>query len=72
MAVNEALTVISWHENLPKEEHPPRWIWWSNDLVEKWFKDVERRRKRKMSGKGSTYESADEVPMMGNELTDGI
>lgn len=68
-AVNEALTVLSWHEKLPKDEVPPRHVWWSVDLIDKWFKDVERRRKRKYSGKGSTYDSADDVPMMGNEWT---
>jgi hypothetical protein len=66
-AVNEALTVLSWHEKLPKDEVPPRYLWWSVDLIDKWFKDVERKRKRKSSG--STYDSADEVPMMGNEWT---
>lgn len=68
-AVTEALAVLSWHEKLPKDEVPPRHIWWSVELIDKWFEDVERRRKRKYSGKGSTYEDADDAPMVGNQWT---
>lgn len=70
-AVNEALMVLSWHENLPKDDVPPRHIWWSSDMLDKWFEEVERRRKKQSSGgKKSTYETADEVPSMGNQLLD--
>ena len=63
--------ILSWHENLPKDEIPPRNLWWSGDLLEIWFEDVEGNRKRKSSGKPrSTYEAADEVPSMGNQLVD--
>lgn len=66
-AVNESLMVISWYEKLPKDEVPPRHIWWSGELIDKWFLDVEKKREKK-TGKSSTYESADEVPMMGNQM----
>lgn len=69
-AVNEALMVLSWHENLPKAEVPPRNLWWSGDLLDIWFEDVERRRKKESSGTQSTYDKADEVPSMGNQLVD--
>jgi hypothetical protein len=69
-AVNEALMVLSWHENLPKDEVPPRNLWWSGDLLDNWFEDVERRRKKKSSGKKSTYEAAEESPSMGNQMFD--
>lgn len=71
-AVNEALMVISWHENLPKDEVPPRHIWWSGDLLDNWFEDVDRRRKRKTTGKSSTYDEADETPSMGNQLAEEV
>jgi hypothetical protein len=72
VAVNQALTVISWHENLPRDEQPPRHIWHSPELVELWFKDVEEARNSKYGGgkKKSSYEEADNVPMTSNELTD--
>ena len=71
VALNHALTVISWHENLPRDEQPPRHIWYSGDLVEQWFKDVEEKRKNKYgssSGSSSRYEEADDVPMTSNDL----
>lgn len=69
-AVNEALMVLGWYENLPKEEVPPRNIWWSGELLDDWFQDVEKRRDRKASGRQSTYEQADDSPSMGNQLVD--
>lgn len=73
MAINHALTVISWHENLPKEEQPPRHIWHSGELVDKWFRDVEEKRSEKYGSSGkkrSSYDEADNVPMSTNELAD--
>lgn len=62
--------VLSWNENLPKDEVPPRNIWWSGKMLDDWFRDVERRRDKKASGKQSTYDAADEVPSMGNQLAE--
>lgn len=65
--------VLGWFENLPKDEVPPRHTWWSGDLLDAWFKDVEERREKKMSSGGkkkSTYDEADETPSMGNQLLD--
>jgi len=75
MAMNHALTVISWHENLPKDEQPPRWIWHSGDLVDKWFRDVEDKRSDKYGGSGkrhTSYDDADDSPsgMTTNELAE--
>jgi hypothetical protein len=70
VALNHALTVISWHENLPVEEQPPRHIWWSGDLVDKWFRNVEKERKNRYgnSGRSSKYDDADDAPMTSNDL----
>jgi len=62
--------VLSWFENLQKDEVPPRRLWWSADLLDDWFKDVDKRRTKKTQGKQSTYEGAEEVPSMGNQLVD--
>lgn len=69
-AVDQALRVISWFENLPKDEQPPRHIWWSEKMLEEWFEDV--RDKRGSGRKRSSYEQADDVPMDRNELADGL
>jgi hypothetical protein len=68
-AINEALVVFSWYENLPKDEQPPRHIWWSGDLLDKWFKDVQEQRDGR-GKKTSSYDRADDVPMSSNELVD--
>lgn len=62
--------MLSWHENLPKDEIPPRNVWWSGELLDEWFEGVERRRKKKYSGTGSTYDRAEDSPMTGNALID--
>ncbi len=70
-ALNEALTVLSWYENLPEDEQPPRHIWWSDDLVADWFRNVKEERNKKSSGKkASSYEQSEDVPMMSNEMID--
>jgi hypothetical protein len=70
--VNQALTVISWHENLPKDEHPPREIWWSGELLDEWFRNVNEKRGEKTGTKRSSYDEADDVPMSGNVLAEGM
>lgn len=70
MAVNTALTVLSWYENLPKEEQPPRKIWWSGELVDAWFAEVREQRESKSSGgrKRSSWDEGTEVPLTDNDL----
>lgn len=70
--LNEALTVLSWHEHLPKDEVPPRHIWWSPERIDAWFGKVQEDRDRKHGGsrKGSTYDNADDAPMTSNKLVD--
>lgn len=74
VAVNHALTVISWFENLPTEEQPPRHIWYSADKVDSWFRDVEKKRAEKHGnpGKRSSYDEADDQPMTRNELAESV
>lgn len=67
LATNLALQVISWHENLPRDEQPPRHIWWSEDLLASWFRNVQEGREAK-STKRSSYDDAEDVPMEQNEL----
>ncbi len=72
VAVNTALMVISWHENLPKDEQPPRHIWWSADLLDEWFRNVEEERNSRSTASRSSYDEADDVPMAGNVLAEGL
>jgi len=60
---------LSWFENLPEDERPPRHIWWSDKLVGEWFDEVNRKRKEKSGdAKPSSYREADDAPMMSNEM----
>ncbi len=70
-AVSEALTVLSWYENLPDDEHPPRHIWWSDQMLSEWFRNVKAKR-NKESGPTprSSYDEAEDVPMSQNEFID--
>ena len=70
-AITEGLRVLSWYENLPEDEQPPRHVWHSDKRLANWFEDVDRKRKAKTGGKhSSSYEDADDAPMMVNELID--
>jgi hypothetical protein len=60
--------VLSWYEELTREEQPPRHIWWSADLLEEWFEDV--RAKRRGSTASTSYAKSEDVPMTQNELVD--
>lgn len=63
-AVSHALTVLSWFENLPEEETPPRWIWWSDKLLDNWFEKIKSDRKKDRPS------SQEDESMVENELID--
>lgn len=67
-ATNYALTVLSWFENLPKDEQPPKHIWWSDRLLDEWFENV--RKDRGGSRTRSKYDQADDAPMSDSSLAD--
>lgn len=56
------------------DEQPPREIWHNPKKVDKWFRDVEEKRKSKYGGSGrkSSYDDADDVPMADNELAESL
>lgn len=71
-AVSQALTVLSWYENLPVHEQPPRHIWWSEELVDEWLRNVKEKRNKESGGghRRTSYEESEDVPMSENELID--
>lgn len=64
-AIEHALRVCTWQENLVSDEMPPDWMLPFDDELEIWFERVDRERKDKYGG-GSNDEPAGE--MMGNEF----
>jgi len=68
LAINHALRIVSWQENLMTEEMPPVWMWpleWELDL---WFEDVQRQRELRYNPDGA--DDREEPEMMHNELAD--
>lgn len=65
MAIEHALTVLNWHENLPKDEVPPEHLWEDVEGLELWWKDVEAKREDGIPtrrGRGSSNDSDDDDP----------
>lgn len=62
-ALRLALVFNSWVE-LPKDEQPPKSIWFDGKELKAWWKAVERRREAKFSGKGDSGDIRD-VPIDG-------
>lgn len=55
-AIRQALTFISFQENLEEDEMPPRSIWLDAERLEEHFAAVKVRRKEKVSGSSSEIE----------------
>jgi len=59
-ALNHALTILSWQENLPSDEMPPYWMWSLDWEIEKHFKIVQTRREAKYGDAPPPIEDDDE------------
>lgn len=65
-AVDHAVRVCNWQENLMSEEMPPEWMWPFDAELEDWFSEVERAR----DAKYGTGDDREETNMMGNEYSE--
>ena len=45
VAIEHALTILSWHENLSPEEVPPEYLWEDSEGLEQWWASIEEKRK---------------------------
>lgn len=63
--------VLSWYENRPAKEIPPRWMWMFDAELEAWFKRVDEERS-KGHASGSSGSDSSAAPMVQNELTKGM
>lgn len=62
MAIEHALTILSWHENLPSKEVPPEHLWEDPEGLEQWWKHVDAMRDdgvETQRGRGSSNDSDD-------------
>lgn len=46
-AIRQAFSIISWHEDLPEDERPPKRLWLDAEGLSLWFARVRRERERK-------------------------
>lgn len=62
MAIEQALTILSWFENLTKDEIPPEYLWEDSKGLELWWADVTEKRERRFGGGGSSNDGDDDDP----------
>lgn len=67
-AVEHASAILTWQENLTREEMPPEWMWSVEHELTAWFQRIDEERNEKYGGGDSAPEST--TPMMTNELAD--
>jgi hypothetical protein len=58
-AVEHALRVLSWYENLPSDEMPPNWMWCLDWEIERHFERVDAERKAKFGDNSGSAEEED-------------
>ncbi len=63
MVVEHSHRIISWQENLPRNEMPPVWMMHLDHELEMWFERVDRDRSNPKGG-----DDREQVPMAENEL----
>jgi len=71
--IDHAHRILSWQENLSKEEQPPKWMWPHDDELVVWFDEVRMIREEKYGGGNDGGSDRDDSPMegmMGNEMAD--
>lgn len=71
VAIEHALTILSWHENLMKDEVPPEYLWEDVEGLEQWWRSVEEKRRDGLPTSGGYDEDDDEPSSAGmaqNEL----
>lgn len=58
-AMHHANTILSWQENLTKDEVPPPWMWPFPEHLEEWFTEVEFMREQRYGG-GESYDDLEQ------------
>lgn len=58
-AITAGLTFVSFDE-LPKDERPPKLIWWDKDQMRSWWAMVERKRDEKYGAGGDNKAGGEE------------
>lgn len=59
VAIDQALTVLNWQENLPSKEMPPEWMWEDSAGISDWFKSLRDSRDEPQAERWKSAESGD-------------
>lgn len=62
MAIEHALNVLTWHENLQKDEIPPEHLWEDAEGLEQWWQWIEDKRADGRDSVAPTNRSGDDDP----------
>jgi hypothetical protein len=65
VAIEQALTILSWYEHLPKNEVPPERIWADPQGLDEWWETVHANRGDALPSAGSGGEATE---LVGNDL----
>ena len=57
-AIEQAFRILSWQENLSKDEMPPEWTWNLDWEIEAWFKKIKIERDKKWGTNSSDSSSS--------------
>lgn len=60
-AVEHALRILSWQENLLPEEMPPQWMWHLDWEIEAWFDKIKAKREQERGGPAADDPNAEYV-----------
>jgi hypothetical protein len=58
-AIRATMVFLSWQENLPAKEIPPKRIWLDAKKLDAWFKSIEKKREDEMKGQSNDIEGWD-------------
>jgi len=67
VAIEHALNVLTWHENLQKDEVPPEHLWEDPEGLEQWWQWVEDKRSDGRDSVAPTNRSASSSSGDGDE-----
>jgi hypothetical protein len=69
VAIEQALMILSWRENLSRDELPPEYLWEDSKGLELWWGRVEEKRRDGFStGSASGSDDPESPDLMENDL----
>ena len=67
VAIEQALMILNWYENLPEEEIPPQYLWEDPEGLEQWRQQL-RDRKEYAASTGRPLSDVGDEELVSNDL----